>query len=291
MKNNALQTDNRKVFEDLKQVVNNVECWDARILMPHVGYSKWQDFHNAIKKAMQSCVTRGEAVDKQFLRTSVKFPSKRGPAAQNYLLTRRACYLVFQNGDPKVAGIAAAQGYFVDQANKQEAIEQADHDTKRIMIYDDLTINNQRLLDVATGVHSVIDTIAFQRAGNRGLYGNMEVEQVERDKHIPEGQLLNYIGPAELAAHNFRATQAEDVLANEAFKGNLYDQESAEDINESIGMRVRKTMRDNGARLPEDLPTEPNIKFARYRLEQKDQRQKLRKSRTTKFNVAQSVLI
>lgn len=267
-----LSTGSSELFENLKKVIDGVECWDARVLMPHVGYSKWQDFHNAIKKAIQSCVTRGETVEKEFLRTSIKFPGKRGPAAKNYLLTRRACYLVFQNGDPSKPEIASAQAYFVQQTRKQELFELADHDTKRVMLRNDVDSGNERLIQVATGTHRVTNTDAFERAGNRGLYGNREIEEVERDKQIAAGKLLDCAGPTELAAHYFRVTQTEDVLSNEASRGHIYDQESAEDIHQSIGMRVRKTMRENGATLPEMLAAEPDIKFARYRLEQKQKR-------------------
>jgi len=281
MDTTALTETIKKQFEDLMHIDElGRKYWDARELMPHVGYANWQDFHRAIKRAMQACVTNGEAVEKQFLGTSLKFPGKRGPAAQNYKLTRRACYFIFQNGDPKVPGIAAAQAYFVRQTilrERQQKQQQQQLDSRRVELYDRVESSKDSLTIVATTIHGVTNAVEFHEAGSIGMY-NMCTDDVETLKGIPAGELMNYIDSAELAAHYFRITQTEVAMANDAYKGHFYDQEGACDAAKSVGVKVRSAMREAGQTMPEDLPMVEDIVPVRKRVnsEKRKQQRKLR---------------
>ena len=104
----------------------DIEFWYARDLMPLLGYERWENFEKAIKRAMSSCETSGINISDHFREVtkmvSLGSGSKRN--IKNYMLTRYACYLIAQNGDPKKEEIAFAQSYFAIQTRKQELIEE-----------------------------------------------------------------------------------------------------------------------------------------------------------------------
>lgn len=104
----------------------NVECWQARDLMPLMGYDRWENFEKAVMRAMVSCETSGIEVSNHFREVTkmVTIGSKAQREVKDYLLTRYACYLIAQNGDPKKEEIAFAQSYFAVQTRKQEIIEE-----------------------------------------------------------------------------------------------------------------------------------------------------------------------
>lgn len=112
-------------FESLRQQDENGEYWSARDLMPVVDYRDWRNFNDIINKAMTALLGLGEDTRRHFSVLSPKTPSEQGgrPRA-DFRLSRRACYLVFMNGDPKKPAIAAAQNYFAEKTRKMEIIEQ-----------------------------------------------------------------------------------------------------------------------------------------------------------------------
>lgn len=245
-----LPEKNAKLFEDIKQIINGVECWDARQLMTVVGYSTWRDFEGAIQKAKISSFNSGVDVDSHFL--SARSKSTGGRPGSNYLLTRTACYYVFQNGDPRKKEIANAQAYFILQARKQEAQDRMVLDSRRVLLRDKVISSTESLTQIATMAHEVTDVDKFHESGNAGMY-NMSTAEVEGLKGITPGRLLDNIDSAELAAHYFRTTQTEISLANDAYDGYIYDQEGAEEVAKSVGVSVRSAMREGGRTLPEDM--------------------------------------
>ena len=113
-------------FDSIVKTEQGVEYWTARELMLRLGYDKWENFESVIKRAVESCATSGVNPDDHFRKvietviTGKNTPKERA----DYLLTRYACYLIAQNGDPKKEEIAFAQGYFAVQTRKQELIEE-----------------------------------------------------------------------------------------------------------------------------------------------------------------------
>ena len=103
-----------------------IEYWLARDLMPYLGYSRWENFFNAIQRAMDSCETSGVSVSDHFREVTkmVQLGSGSMRPVADYMLTRYACYLIAQNGDPKKEEIAFAQSYFAVQTRRQELIEE-----------------------------------------------------------------------------------------------------------------------------------------------------------------------
>ena len=104
----------------------DVEFWFARELMPLLGYERWENFHKAIQRAMESCQTAGVKVSDHFREVTkmVQLGSGAKRNVKDYMLTRYACYLIAQNGDPKKEEIAFAQGYFAVQTIVKRMIEQ-----------------------------------------------------------------------------------------------------------------------------------------------------------------------
>ena len=120
-----------QIKEQFDLVIHNdetakVEFWYARELMPLLGYERWENFDKAISRAMDSCETSGIEVSDHFREVTkmVSLGSGARRSVKDYMLTRYACYLIAQNGDPKKEEIAFAQSYFAVQTRKQELIEE-----------------------------------------------------------------------------------------------------------------------------------------------------------------------
>jgi DNA-damage-inducible protein D len=122
-------------FEDLKKFnQHGIEYWSARELQPHLGYSKWQRFENAIEKAIESCRQSGNDPDHHFTDSGNPIISGKGrtQTIEDYHLSRFACYLIAQNGDPRKPEIAYAQKYFAIQTRRQELTDAAMADLERV---------------------------------------------------------------------------------------------------------------------------------------------------------------
>ena len=248
-------------FDSIKQVSPyDAEFWSARDLMPLLGYNKWERFEGAIKRAMTACENTGNIVEDHF--PTAEKPIKGGKGAiQNvidYSLSRFACYLIAQNGDPRKPEIAAAQAYFAISTRQNELTQLYADQQERLRLREQVAENNKALASAAyaSGVLSK-NFGTFQNVGYKGLYGGLDVTGIKEHKGIKQREdLLDRAGRAELAANDFRITQAEEQLRREGAIG----EHAAMDVHHEVGKKVRKAIEDIGGTMPEDLKPEPSIK-------------------------------
>ena len=209
-----------KSFEQLKQRnEQGAEYWSARDLQPLLGYSQWRRFENAIQKAKQSCRQSGNEPDYHF--AGAGKPIKGGKGAvqevQDYHLSRFACYLIAQNGDPRKPEIAHAQKYFAIQTRRQELSDALAADRERMEIRKQAAEEFKALSGAArqAGVQDRMFGI-FHDAGYKGMYGGLGRDAIKTRKGIPTKEnLMDRMETTELAANQFRMTQARDKLARE----------------------------------------------------------------------------
>lgn len=246
-----------KGFESIKKVdEHGVEYWEARELMPLLGYPKWEKAEEVIGRAARACINSGEPVDNHFHQSvkMVDIGSNTVRKVREWKLDRYACYLVAQNGDSKKQAIALAQTYFAVQTRKQEVFDSLSEAEKRLFIRKEVMEYNKRLFRTAKKA-GVTRFGSFNDAGYRGLYG-MPLSVLEAKKEISKGELLDRAGTTELAANLFRITQTDEKLKKDRIQGDV----SATQTHFMVGGKVRQTIKDIGGTLPEDLPTEKHIK-------------------------------
>jgi len=138
-----------KDFEGIKKIdENGVEYWEARELMPLLGYEKWEKAEDVIVRATRACMKSGQVVENHFHRMGkmVELGSGAMREVRDYKLDRYACYLIAQNGDSNKEEIALAQTYFAVQTRRQEVFEQLSEGGKRLFIRGEVPDQNKKLL-------------------------------------------------------------------------------------------------------------------------------------------------
>ncbi len=252
----AIKTS-QKDFESIKKIdADGAEYWEARDLMPLLDYSKWSNFEKVVIKAKKSCSNSGQDVENHFAdvgkMVSVGYGNER--EVYNIKLSRYACYLIAQNGDSRKKAVANAQTYFAIQTRKQELFEQLDSSEKRLFIRGEIKDHNKKLFSTARKA-GVSNFGKFNEAGYVGLYG-MRSASVKKKKNIGKDSILDRAGSTELAANLFRITQTEDKLRREKIQGEGH----ATFAHTVVGQKVRKSIKDIGGTMPEDLAPEEHIK-------------------------------
>lgn len=161
-------------FEQAATKVNNVECWSARSICPLLGYTDWRNFMKAIEKAKESCISAGERELDHFVGVNkmVSLGSGSQRSIEDILLTRYACYLIAQNGDPRKQEIAFAQNYFAIQTRRAELVQQRILESERVLARKKLRETESRLSKVVYE-HGVDDKgFAIMRSkGDSALFG------------------------------------------------------------------------------------------------------------------------
>lgn len=261
-----------KCFEDIKHIRDDgTEFWCARELATVLDYTKWENFHKVIKRAMIACENSGKDVSVCFpeVRKTSKMPNGGVKTIIEYELSRYACYLIVQNGDPRKEVIALGQTYFAIQTYRQEVADrfnELDEDSRRLIVRGDIRQWNQLLAETARncGVITNEEFAIFQNAGYMGLYGGMTVDDIHRKKELEIGQkILDYMGSTELIANLFRISQTEEKLR----KDGIDNSSDATSVHYSVGKEVRKAIEEIGGTMPEDLPT-PEKSIAQIEREQ-----------------------
>ena len=254
-------------FEALKRTnEHGAEFWSARDLQMLLGYAKWQKFDTAIDRAKASCEASGNVVENHFTDAGnmVTVGSGAKRKAADYHLSRFACYLIAQNGDPRKPEIAEAQKYFAIQARRQELSDQLTADVERLELRKQTAEEFKALSGAArqAGVENRMFGV-FHDAGYKGLYGGLGAEEIKTRKRIPEKeQIMDRMNASELAANQFRMTQTRDKLARDGTK----NQQQAIRTHEQVGKEVRDAIKRIGGDLPETIPPAEHIKSVEKRV-------------------------
>lgn len=248
-------------FEDIVQrhAETATEFWLARELQPVLGYARWENFAKIIDKAKASCAAAGNLVDDHFrdVTKMVSLGSGSQRAVEDIALTRYACYLIAQNGDPSKEPIAFAQTYFALQTRKQELIEQRLAESERLVARKKLTASEKQLSSVI--YERLGEEQSFARIRSRGdqaLFGGVSTQQMKERLGVPQSRpLADFLPTITIKAKDF---------ANEITNFNIKkdDLDSEREItNEHVknNADVRALLSDRGI-VPEQLPPTEDLK-------------------------------
>ena len=248
-------------FEGIRQVDADAnEFWSARDLAPLLEYQDWRNFMQVVDKARLACEHSGRPVADHFgdVTKMVGIGSGAQRPVPDVHLSRYACYLIVQNGDPGKPVIANGQTYFAMQTRRQELADDAkfarlSEDEKRLAIRNELALHNKQLAAAAkdAGVETSLDYAIFQDHGYKGLYGGLGNKEIHARKGLKKSQkILDHMGSTELAANLFRATQTEEKLRRDGVRG----KQKANQTHFEVGRKVRQTIDELGGTMPENLP-------------------------------------
>lgn len=254
-----------KSFEERARHEDGVEFWLARELQELLGYTKWENFEQVIAKAKTACANSGYAVADHFpdVRKMVDIGSGTSRPINDIALTRYACYLVAQNGDPRKDEIAFAMTYFAVQTRKQEIIEQRIAEQERLQARDKLTLSQKELAGVL--YERGIDGQGFARIlskGDAALFGGHTTQDMKKKMAVPANRpLADFLPTITIKAKDF----ANEVTNMQVKQQDLQDEPGITREHVKNNRDIREILTSRNIR-PEALPPAEDAKKVERRL-------------------------
>lgn len=263
----------KQQFDEIIHVIEDtdVEYWYARELMPLLGYERWENFAKAINRAMESCETSEVDVLDHFREVTKLITAGKGAKREvkDYMLTRYACYLIAQNGDPKKEQIAFAQSYFAVQTRKQELIEERISYIERTEARGRLRESEKRL---SQNIYERgVDDAGFGRIRSRGdqaLFGGYTTKEMKAKLGVKDNRpLADFLPTLTIAAKNLATEMTNYNVEEKDLQGEVAI--TTEHIQNSSS--VRNMLGERGIK-PEELPPSEDIKKLERRVKSQEKK-------------------
>lgn len=259
----------KSIFDSIVNIIKDddeqdVEVWYARDLQKLLGYIRWENFAVAIGRAMESCKSVGVNIDDHFreIKKIVSLGSSSQREVQDLMLTRYACYLIAQNGDPKKEEIAFAQSYFAVQTRKVELIEERLNQLSRIEKRERLRMSEKQLSKII--YQRGVDDKGFGRIrskGDQALFGGLTTEQMKIRLEIKSGALADHLPALTIAAKNL----ATEMTNYNVEQKDLFGETKITTEHMQNNKSVRGMLAHRGIK-PEELPPAEDIRKVERRV-------------------------